>query len=295
MSASTEQDGQPRGIVWLASFPKSGNTWTRAFLHNLLKVMRGESTDAQNINEMNEFTTWDLSAKNYEEFLQKDILTADPKEIAAARLQVQEKVAEECDGLSFVKTHNALVQDRGYPTINFSVTSGAIYIVRNPLDVAISYSHHMGKSLDDTIGHMGSENMETPVTEKRAHEVYGSWSQHVDSWTRKEHRAIYVMRYEEMIDEPVKTFGALARHLLLQPTPGQLAEAIDLSSFKKLREQEEKDGFNEKPKEAERFFREGRSGQWREILTEEQVKRIIGDHKEQMERFGYFPVDRVRS
>jgi hypothetical protein len=137
---------------------------------------------------------------------------------------------------------------------------------------------------------MNSKNAETSVSDKQVYELYGSWSQHVLSWTRKPHRAIYVMRYEDMLNEPQKTFGALARHLLFKPTEAQLADAIDRSSFERLREQEEKDGFLERPKRAERFFREGRAGQWKEILTPAQIGRIVDAHGEQMQRFGYLPL-----
>jgi Sulfotransferase domain len=97
------------------------------------------------------------------------------------------------------------------------------------------------------------------------------------------------MRYEDMLAEPQKTFGALARHLLLTPSDEQLAEAIDRSSFKRLREQEEKAGFKERPEEAERFFRDGRAGQWKDVLTPALIKRIVDAHGEQMQRFGYLP------
>jgi len=151
--------------------------------------------------------------------------------------------------------------DRGYSTINFAVTSGAVYIVRNPLDVAISYAHHMGKDIDTAIESMSAENIETSGGERSVYEVYGSWSQHVWSWTRQPHPAIYVMRYEDMLAEPEKTFGGLEKHLLLGGTPEQVREAIDCSSFEKLKAQEEEKGFREKPKSAERFFREGLDGQ----------------------------------
>jgi Sulfotransferase domain len=170
------------------------------------------------------------------------------------------------------------------------VTSGAIYIVRNPLDVVISYAHHLGKSVDFSIDFMNLKNAETSGSEKHVYEIYGSWSQHVLSWTRKPHPAIYVMRYEDMLAAPKKTFGALARHLLFKPTDEQLADAIGRSSFEKLREQEEKDGFRERPDKAERFFREGRAGQWKDVLTPAQAQRIVDAHHDQMQRFGYLPL-----
>lgn len=275
------------GIVWITSFPKSGNTWTRTFLHNLTRLQSGDQEE-QDINELNRFTTWEVNKQYYTKLLgyEPDV-EKHRNEIAAVRPKVQEMIADELEGLVFIKTHHALVMDRGYPVINTAVTSGAIYIVRNPLDVAISYAHHMNGSIDDAIGAMGIENTETDGSKKAVYEIYGSWSQHVWSWTRNPHRAIYVMRYEDMLAEPEKTFSGLASHLLLDATPEQIKEAIERSSFNKLKEQEEKEGFREKPKQAKQFFREGRAGQWREILTPAQIDQIINDHGEQMRRFGY--------
>ncbi len=279
----------PKGIVWIASYPKSGNTWTRAFLHNVIKITNGEAEGEQNINAMGEYSTWDISLGLFKEVLGKDPHEVDRAEIAAARPRVQEMIAEQTDGLSFVKTHNALMMDRGVPTINSAVTSGAIYIVRNPLDVAISYSHHMGRSIDYAIEHMERKSLETKMTEKSVYEVYGSWSEHVHSWTRKKNRAVYIMRYEDMIAQPNVTFGALARHLLLMPSKEQLLRAIELSSFERLQKQESKEGFKERPEVAKKFFRQGKANQWQHVLTRSQIRRIIAAHQVQMRRFGYLP------
>jgi Sulfotransferase domain len=277
------------GIVWLASYPKSGNTWTRAFLHNLVHVTSGQ-TQVQHINELTQFSMGLAGKAFYEDILGFKVTDEHRDQIAATRVRLQQQIADTVDGLAFVKTHQALVIDRGHITINFSVTAGAIYIVRNPLDVVISYAHHLGQPVDSVIDLMNLKNAETSITDKQVNEIYGSWSQHVLSWTRKPHPAIYVMRYEDMLAEPQKTFGALARHLLFKPTDAQLAEAIDRSSFEKLREQEEKAGFRERSEKAERFFRDGRAGQWKEVLTSAQIARIVEAHKEQMERFGYLPI-----
>ncbi len=132
------------GIVWLASYPKSGNTWTRALLHNLVKVTLGNA-EVQRINELNQFSMGISGKSPYETILGFEPTDEHRAQIAAARGQVQHNVADAVDGLVFVKTHQALVVGRGHPTINFSVTAGAVYVVRNPLDVAISYAHHLGQ------------------------------------------------------------------------------------------------------------------------------------------------------
>jgi hypothetical protein len=275
------------GILWLASYPKSGNTWTRNFLHNLLNILDNVAEGPQNINGMNEFTAWEISPRSYEKYLGKPPKDCTRAEIAAVRPKVQEDIANDTDGLALVKTHHALVVDRGVPTINSAVTSGAVYIVRNPLDVAISFSHHMHSTIDVAIEQMEFTDLETAMGDNNVYEVYGSWSQHVESWTRKAHRAIYVMRYENMLADPFTTFGGLARHLLLRPTDKQLRLAIERSSFEVLKKQEAESGFKEKPEKAERFFRKGKSGQWREELTRRQIRQIVRAHHVQMQRFGY--------
>ncbi|MDE2462891.1 MAG: sulfotransferase domain-containing protein, partial [Alphaproteobacteria bacterium] len=266
------------GILWLASYPKSGNTWTRNFLHNLLNILEGVGEEEQDINAMNEFTFWEISARPYEKFLEKKVTEATREEISALRPKVQALIAESTDGLAMVKTHHALVMDRGTPTINFEVTSGAVYIVRNPLDVSISLANHISGTIDDAIHFMGQWGQETAVGEFNVHEIYGSWSQHVESWTKKPHRAVYVMRYENMLADPMRIFMGLAHHLLLDPTEEQLRLAVERSSFDNLKKQEDAHGFREKPDKAERFFRAGRAGEWRERLSPDQVRRIVQAH-----------------
>jgi Sulfotransferase domain len=290
-SQALKVDSQPKpksGLIWLASYPKSGNTWTRAFLSNLAAILAGEQ-QGLNVNSINRFTIGENFAQFYEERLGFKPTEKHRKEIAALRHDVQRWIADQYEGLVFVKTHNGLLNDQGRSIINFGVTSGAVYIVRNPLDVAISLSHHLGRSIDGAIETMGSLDVETPINDKRVYEVWGSWSQNVGSWTRKPHPAIYVMRYEDMLSAPDKAFGGLARHLRLKPSPQQLALAIDHSSFANLKSQEEREGFRERPETAKQFFREGRAGQWKEILTPAQIDRIVNAHGEQMKRFGYLP------
>ncbi len=274
------------GIVWVASYPKSGNTWARAFLHNHMRLRNGESGE-QDINEMARFSTWELDKKRYAHFLgyepQND---QHRREIAATRHAVQQQIADSVDGVIFIKTHNSLVMDRGHPTINFAVTAGALYVVRNPLDVAISYSHHAG-----AIVRMGEKDAENHGSDLAVYEVHGSWSQHVWSWTRNPHRALHVVRYEDMLTDPRKTFAGILEHLRLTSTRRHLLKAIERSSFAKLQAQELEKGFRERPPKADQnFFREGRAGQWKDVLTPAQVDRLVRDHGEQMQRFGYLPL-----
>ena len=273
------------GLVWLASYPKSGNTWARIFLHNLI---RG-TDESYDINKINVLSAGDSNVDWYEDFLDKPAEKCTEEEIAPLRPKVHQKIADLTPGLVFIKTHNALVEDRGTPMITVPLTAGAIYIVRNPLDVTISYSHHLGKDLDGTIKQMNRRGASSANSDKQVYQVMSSWSEHVMSWTKKHHPSMFVMRYEDMLEEPLKTFGNLAEFLYLRPTRKQLERAIENASFDKLRLQEEEHGFVERPEGAQRFFREGRAGQWRDVLSRKQVRAIVRVHHEQMARFDYLP------
>jgi hypothetical protein len=272
-------------IVWLASYPKSGNTWTRAFLHNLLRPQ----DDTYDLNEMNELTTGAGGSRWYAPLLKKPLKESSFAEVAAVRAQAQAALAAAADGLVFAKSHSAYVTDHGAPAIAKDATAGAVYILRNPLDVASSYASHLASSIDKAIALMNRNGACTRNSERQAYEPMGSWSEHVESWTHRPHRALHIMRYEDMLARPKETFGALCMFLRIQLKPGELAEAIEKSSFDRLRAHEEEHGFKERPERARQFFRQGRAGTWRDVLTSDQVARIVGHHRDAMARFGYLP------
>ncbi len=100
-----------------------------------------------------------------------------------------------------------------------------------------------------------------------------------------------MIRYEDMAADPLKIFGGVAGFLGLDPPRERLQRAIAHSSFKALKAQEDERGFVERSQYS-RFFRTGQVGRWKEVLSAEQVDRIVSDHREQMERFGYVPDSR---
>jgi len=275
------------GILWLASYPKSGNTWLRAFLHNFLR----NPDQSYDINKLMEFTTGESQTVLYRQLDPRPWTEYTREDVARMRPQVHRELTKTFPDTVFAKTHNALLEDMGYPTVNMEVTAGGIYVVRNPLDVAISYSHHLSLPLDEMIDIMGRPGAMTNPSEKNVHEVQGSWSQHVESWTGKPNPRLLVLRYEDMLESPFKSFGAVAKFLGINAPRDRLDKAIKQSSFKVLKNQEKAKGFIERPAKAEAFFRKGEAGQWRHDLTPEQVQRIVSDHREQMERFGYVPAE----
>jgi hypothetical protein len=277
------------GIIWLASYPKSGNTWTRAFLHNFIKQAENSAESGYDINKMNALSSSDNGHVWYEEVLGKPVKEASHDELTKARPLAHKYIHDQTEGFIFLKTHNALVVHDGVPLHTPQYTAGAVYIVRNPLDVAISYSFHMNMTIDEIIEVMSENGYLFPTNEKSVFQIQGSWTEHVHSWTRRPNPSMFVMRYEDMLDRPFDTFGDLVEFLHLPRDPLRLRTAIDMSSFKNLQDMEKKDGFRERPKHADKFFREGKAGQWKTELSVNQIKRIVKEHGEQMERFGYMP------
>jgi len=275
------------GLVWLASYPKSGNTWTRSFLHSLLNRNQDVPYD---INNMQHKTAWDSSYHWYKPFLNKRPNECTNEEIARVRMQANQHMADAAsDGLLFVKTHNAMVAHCNTPMINSAVTAGAVYIIRNPLDVVVSYSHHLGFDIDKTIAFMATSGRLIVSSDRMVYDLQGSWSEHVFSWTRKPNPALYLMRYEDMLGEPEKTFAGMVDFLQIECERADVANAIHASTFEKLQKMEAESGFREKPDSAKSFFRKGEVGQWETALTKAQVRKVVANHREQMERFGYLP------
>jgi Sulfotransferase domain len=270
-------------IIWLASYPKSGNTWVRAFLHNLLR----DPPEGYDINRISDFTIGDADVPWYTPFIGRPPGDWSREEVARVRPRAHEAMTRAYPDSVFVKTHNALVADQFGPLIPLELTAGAIYVVRNPLDVAVSYGHHLGRSIDDIVDLLNSSDTGNPNTTITVYQILRSWSEHVQSWTGRPHPALHVVRYEDLLEKPEPSFAALARFLGLKPPAHRLRRAVEHASFRELQRREAAGGFKERSSVAERFFREGRSGQWREALTPAQVKRIVDAHREQMARFGY--------
>jgi len=272
-------------IFWLASYPKSGNTWLRVFLRNLLDV--GARKD---LNSLHERFPYDVGAAYYRAVDPRPLNELSSGEVLALRSKVQRSIAQQNPHLTFVKTHSALSVVDGHHLIDPDVTIGAIYLVRNPLDVAVSFSFHIGKTIDEAIDLMNLKRAVDASTLDKAQEYFGSWSENVESWTRGANPSIFVVRYEDMIQAPHKTFKVIARALGQEPVSSDLNRAIQASSFRVLQAQEARNGFSERPPfSTGPFFRNGKAGEGKKLLTASQVDRLVLAHHEQMKRFGYLP------
>ena len=270
-------------IVWIASYPKSGNTWVRAFLHALL------APGPFDLGRMAETAANEAAADRFTAIEARPWAAWTAEDVARVRPLAQAALARGRTRDVLCKTHLAAMRHRGRPTINLEVTRRAVYIVRNPLDVAVSYADHQGLPLDRAIGLLNLDGHVSPATAAHAHEPMGSWSQHVASWTGKPGPALHVLRYEDLHDDPRAAFSGLAAFLRLPAAADRIRRAAETVSFEALARQEARTGFAERSPAQARFFRRGRAGAWRDVLTAGQAARVVEAHRDQMARFGYLP------
>lgn len=276
-----------KNIIWLASYPKSGNTWFRIFLTNLLR----DSDEPASINDLKR--TPIASSRNlFDEYVGFDSSDLDADEIDLLRPEIYLKIASEAKENIYQKIHDAyIILDNGQPLIPAEASKCAIYFIRNPLDVAVSFAYHSNIDFNASIRNMNNNNYSFCSKNDRLHNQLRqkllTWSNHVKSWTEQKEIPVLVVRYEDMIDNTFKEFKKIVDFIGIETNDKKIEKAINFSSFSELQKQEEQFGFNEKAPKSEKFFRKGKVGSWKEELTKEQVEKIIENHQIVMKKFGY--------
>lgn len=279
-------------IYWLASYPKSGNTWLRIFLNNYWC----QAETPVDINTLRDVPNA-ASRTIFENLtgLEASDLTAD--EVDALRPLVYQRWTTLQPAPVFAKVHDAYTHvPTGAALFPAAVTAGAIYLIRNPLDVALSFAAHNGQPVEQTITQMANEQFvlgyHRCTLAEQFRQRLGSWSQHVCSWVDT---AVafprLVVRYEDLCADPMGAFrrivGFLAGAALSPAQEAQVDRAISFSNFAQLQAQEAAHGFRERSAPATHFFRQGQPGAWQQQLTASQVHCIRAAHGAVMARFGY--------
>ncbi len=274
-------------IFWLASFPSSGNTWMRA----LLTALRGPDPANAHVNALGAIPNA-ANRRLIDQVSGVDSADLRPDEVLELRAEVHRRVGQGAGDPVLLKIHDRVGNTpSGSPLIPAEATRGVVYIVRNPLDVVGSYANHFGISIEKAVHTLNEETLTLASSMRGAHfqlpQELGSWSAHIRSWLGAAELTTMVVRYEDMLADPQKTFGAVAEFICLPSDPVAISAAVAASRFTRLKQQEEQEGFQERSPRAERFFRRGQAGGWRAELTPAQVDRVIAHHGAVMSEFGY--------
>ena len=282
-------------IIWLASYPKSGNTWVRAFVSSLLF----KKNDINSLDNMKQIHAYPLTKDFYN--LLNDFNNLNNISECWGKSQ---SVLNLDKKIKFLKTHHILCGINNNFFTNYKNSLGVIYIVRDPRNVITSLMNHYSiESYDEALkfildknrfsGKFGEKSSFTRETEFPTY--ISNWSNHFNSW--KNFKKNYLLiRYEDLIKDPQTKFKELASYLSklleIKIHNEDINYAIAQSSFKNLKKSEEIFGFDEAPPDEminkrKKFFNLGPDNQWQRYLSKKIQKKIENEFKNEMRELNY--------
>ena len=277
-------------ILWLASYPKSGNTLLRSFLSTYFFSKDG-SFNFDLLRNIKQYP-------NNKLFLELGVDISNRHEIAKNHLNAQKLINQNKKSFQFWKTHSSFVKMDGYSFTDLNNTLGVIYIVRDPRDVVISYSHHNNQTIEQTLK-MINQNYILGAEIKDSIPVYlGSWSYNYNSWkVFKNINKYLLIKYEELILNDEKYFEKILLFIKniskmdFDISEKKIKKVLEEIKFEKLKKLEKEKGFHESKKDDKgntiNFFRSGKTKQWKNNLDLKTKNMIEEVCQKEMKELGY--------
>lgn len=275
-------------IIFISSYPKSGNTWLRCIISALLNNQSGKFNfdDLINIGLFSRESHF----KHFKDLQYQKNGNLNFNFLSNNWIKAQQKINSENSKIKFFKTHSIRkISDRCFT--DESVCLGYIYIVRDPRDIAISYTHHCGGDLDVAINTI-LFNEKNYASHHKANELISTWKKHLFSWNKLNKVPRLFIKYEDMLENTKKilieiiSFINNLTNLSIRQDDVFLNNILSSTNFSYLQSLETQNGFKEATANTS-FFRKGTSNQWRSILTKEQKNLIENELKVPMKHLGY--------
>ena len=277
-------------IIWISSYPKSGNTWIMFLIANyFFNIERKDNFEIVNKNII-KFPPASLIKK----FTTKKELIENPYNISKYWLKAQEQAKIMKGNVMFLKNHNALVSVNGNEFTNENFSLASIYIIRDPRDVVVSNAHYSNLAFDKIIQNLCDKNLFYNLNHYNDFpdiEILGSWKFHYISWRDGvPNMPKIIVRYEDLIKDSYSCFykiiNFLSKILNFKLDEEQIKFSVENSKFEKLQNNENKFGYIKNNSNTS-FFHSGKIQQWKNILNKSQIKTIENKFKEEMELLGY--------
>ncbi|MDC0125421.1 sulfotransferase domain-containing protein [Candidatus Pelagibacter sp.] len=278
-------------IIWLASYPKSGNTWLRSLLSGYFFSKDG-SFNFDLLNNIDQYP----SSSYFEKY--KDLFT-EPESTSKYWLKEQARINKD-KKLRFFKTHNALCKIDNNSFTDEQNTLGAIYIVRDPRNILSSLAHHYQINNKDAYEFM--KDQKRSLVEKKQDRFLGfnalfSWSIHQKSWSECKKFPVLTIKYEDLEAKTFQTFEIIYKFIqkitkLNKKFDKEKAKkVIHTCKFDKLQQLERIKGFNEsmigKKKERIKFFNLGIKNNYKELLNDTLINQMNTLYSEELKKFNY--------
>jgi len=284
-------------IVWLASYPKSGNTLLRSMLSAYFF-----STDGiynfdliKNIKQFPNialFENLDIDIKNEEEVIKNYI-------------KVQENFNKK-NSIQFCKTHSCLFNYKDkYPFTNLEISLGVIYVVRDPRNIVTSYANFSNISPDKVADMMIEKSYQSGnlYADKKSGDrttlLTGTWASNFQTWKSFNYVNKYLLiKYEDLTNDPELVFNKILKFIhnlnktKFQTDKKKFNNVIKTTSFRYMQNLESEYGFNESKINTETnekipFFNLGPENNWKNLLDNKIVKKIETAFKKEMVELGY--------
>ena len=281
-------------IIWIASYPKSGNTWVRSLLSTYLYSKDGNF----NFGLLKKILKF--PSKKYLKYFTNDF--SDIKKVSGYWISAQERIALQSENKSiFLKTHSALCTLEKNPFTNKKNTQAVIYIVRDPRNVITSIGNHFSMNIEESYNFI--INKSKILTDDKwggdnfgISEVLGSWSEHYKSWKNIKFAPILNIKYEDLINDTKKSLIEIINFLQkftdIKIDSKKILKTVESCNFENLRKMEKNEGFieaaySEKPNKKVDFFHLGKKNNWKNLLNQEMEKKIREAFHDEMKELNY--------
>ena len=277
-------------IIWLASYPKSGNTLLRSILSSYFLSNDGEFK-FENLYQISQFPL-------LKHFTSINVDINEDKAIFKNSINAQNFINKEKGKVRFFKTHSSFSKIDNYNFTDLQNTLGVIYIVRDPRNVVNSLAHHYNFSIDEAIDTMIDKKKFMSRTDKNAEVFAGSWNFNYYSWKNlDQHKKYFLIKYEDLITNKksiiLKVFKFLnSLGMKFDIDMIKLNKVIKSTEFEEMKILEQKETFteamiDEKTGRRKIFFNLGPKNDWRLNLDKKNKEKIEKAFSKEMEELGY--------
>ena len=268
-------------IIWISSYPKSGNTWLRLFIINYLFPEQKNVFD--NLAYIPEYPKKFF----FEGFYTKEDFKAEQVNLYKYFISSQNKINLNKE-INFLKTHSFAATIDNYKFTNKENTAGFVYIVRDPRSVVISHAFHSNKSYEKAAEIIIREK-NVAIDNDKIITLRTSWKMNYLSWIKSPYPRILV-KYEELINDPFTIFKKILEFIngykKIDISDKKILNTIEKCNFDNLKLEEEKKGFIEKMGR-ESFFRKGQTDEWKNVLSKDLISKIEKEFGTEMKELGY--------
>jgi hypothetical protein len=276
-------------IIWIASYPKSGNTLLRSLLASYFFSNDG-NFEFNDLNHIKQFPA-------IEHFRKMGIDLSNENEVFQNFIEAQKLINKENNKIKFIKTHSSLCKINNCNFTDLKNTLGVIYIVRDPRNVVTSFAHHYNLNVEQATDTLIDETRWLIKTEKMYKTFLGSWNVNYNSWKQLNKRFMLV-KYEDLVNKKKTTLIKIFKFIQtlnneeLKIDMVKLNKVIKSTEFYKMKALEQKDFFTESSVDSETgkrktFFNLGPKNDWKKILDDKNRKKIETSFKKEMSELGY--------